>query len=120
MEECPICSGRLREAKVTVEISGIELGSFDGLRCDKCGEQLLLPESMNLAHALALNKNLFGILKTPEPIATAPHVLLSYELQTTSSAATPLSSTSEMSLTRSEVEISTTQTGSRIESIRQR
>jgi len=67
MEECPICSGPLKEAKVAVEIAGVALGSFDGLRCGKCGEEFLLPKAVDEAHELALAKSLFGVLGKPEP-----------------------------------------------------
>jgi len=111
----PICSGRLKEAKVTVEISGAKLGSFDGLQCERCGEEFLLPKSTNVAHATALSKNLFGKLKEPESMSTLPHESLAYEIRSVGTVVTPLTSTNEISLANYEVEISTSLTGSSVE-----
>lgn len=113
METCPICSGILRGAKVAIEISGCDIGSFDGMRCEKCGEEFLSPESVNAAHAVALNKNLFGVLKKTETVSTALgfHESISYKIQTANTVTAPLASTSPLGLT-TEVDISTTQKSS--------
>mgnify|MGYP001088363757 CR=1 FL=1 len=117
MEECPLCSGRLAEAKVTVEISGVELGEFDGLRCQRCQEQFLLPNSMDLAHAVALSKNLFGILKAPEIVPTVPQSSLASELRSTSTVSYPTSTSG--SFVSGEVEIITIRTGPPVRPIQQ-
>lgn len=58
---CPMCGGKIVEAKVRVAISGSPVGQFDGYRCERCGEEFLAERSLEPAHEEVVRSGLFGI-----------------------------------------------------------
>lgn len=65
MEKCPVCPGTLKEAKIRLSITGVDIGSFDGSKCDRCGIEFLNEKSDLEAERIAKEKGLFGF-KAPK------------------------------------------------------
>jgi len=75
---CPLCGGTLVEAKVRIAIVGSPIGTFDGLRCSKCGEEYLAERSIQPAHDEIIRAGLFGVLKSlpvSNPVVTIPFTI---------------------------------------------
>lgn len=65
MERCPHCPGRMQEAKLRMKIAEVDIGSFDGVRCNRCGAEFLEEESSIEIEKIAKEKGLFGRNKLP-------------------------------------------------------
>jgi ribosomal protein S27AE len=59
---CPVCGKEvLRRALIREEMFGVELGTFDGERCSKCGETFLSAKSVQAIEAKAKELGLWGL-----------------------------------------------------------
>lgn len=63
MEKCPICNGRLKEAKSPFEYGNVEFGKYDSEVCTKCGEIFFTEEASDAIDKKAKELNLWGIEK---------------------------------------------------------
>ena len=59
---CPVCGkGVLRPGKIREEMFGVDLGTYDGEICDKCGESFLTSQSMDQVEVRAKELGLWGL-----------------------------------------------------------
>lgn len=59
---CPVCGkGVLRSERVREEMFGVDLGTYEGEVCDKCGESFLSSESMERVEVRAKELGLWGL-----------------------------------------------------------
>jgi hypothetical protein len=61
-ERCPICGkGELRAGPVHEEMFGVDLGTYDGEVCNKCGESFLGSEAMRAIEVRAKELGIWGL-----------------------------------------------------------
>ncbi len=64
MVKCPICEkGTLHRGKVTETLFGIELGVFDGEKCNHCKETFLGAQDMKKIESKAKALGIWGLSK---------------------------------------------------------
>lgn len=62
VERCPVCGkGALRPKRVHEEMFGVDLGTYEGEVCDRCGETFLGSKAMDAIEARAKELGLWGL-----------------------------------------------------------
>lgn len=62
LQRCPVCNkGVLRRGTIREEMFGVELGTYPGEICDRCGESFLSAASMDKIEERAKELGLWGL-----------------------------------------------------------
>ncbi len=61
-EKCPVCGkGHLRPGRIREEMFGVDLGTYDGEICDRCGESFLGASAMRQVEERAKEVGICGL-----------------------------------------------------------
>ena len=61
IKKCPECEGEIKEKVMSYILVGIDLGKFQTLVCEKCGEQFYESSVLDSIDEAAKKKGLWGL-----------------------------------------------------------